>query len=792
MKDGFIEGFINKRMLFFCAVMCVLCVYVSYYVSFAVSLLLAFAGITVMLFYADKKIVAGILGVFLLFMVTNARFMLSEYEAYEGKSYEGIFTVKVISYPERTTGRVKCRVRLCDESIGEFADKSDDIFLYVYSDDEIDIIYGGVYEISGKITAPSPVTVPGAYDYKGYLLSEDVKYTVSVNEKDITYIMTETLPFGYDKILDMRRNFEGSLTKYMSETSAGLIGGIMFGSTQTDSEVLGDFRALGVAHVLAVSGLHVGIIYGAVFALYSLMKIKSRKGRIIFCVLSDVFILFYIALSGFSVSCIRAAFLIAVSSSAALSEKYSARYDTLSALSLIGMINMAVNPYCVFGVSFILSYSCVIGIIFISPVITSRVRKIIPYKGKFAEYLVQTIIVSLSVTVFIAPLSVKYFGTTSMMGFLYNLIMVPAVSVCLILGITAFVLRFLSFPLLYLCGIILENVIYAARLLADSNLMIYSQSVSAAFIAVYYIILFAVAGYIALKGRAKIVLSLLVAVIIAAGSIKYIPPKYSSVSFLDVGFGDCALIRTKDNKCILIDGGGGFYGGDTANDVIIPYLRSQGIRKLDVVIATHSDSDHIDGITGLIGNFPVDSVIANEDGGRLYYVLKQACEENGILLSDAYAGDVIKTDDCEINVLSPGLGEKYTSLNDRSIVLSADVGGVKYLFTGDASKNAEKTVLENSGAFSMEYDILKAPHHGSDFATDEFRLRMFCDVCVISVGNNGYGLPDKSFEEGMKSVGAEIFRTDKDGTLKISSTGNGEYFIENYMGKWRKIYDTQR
>ncbi len=793
MKDNVFYRFINKRMLFFTALSGIISVLLMYYAGIILSVVFLAVNVVVLFIFSDRRFVAALMSAFLIFTVGNSYITLSCYEKTENKACSGNFIVKVMDYPEYTDGRVKCRVKSMNDipQIGVGTD--DDIFLYVYTKDGINIVHGGIYEISGKITSPSSKTTPGAYDYKSYLLSSGVKYTIKVDERYVTYIMTEDLPFYYDKILDMRRGFEDSISHYMSQTSAGLLKGIMFGSSETDGEILGDFRSLGIAHVLAVSGLHVGIIYGAILWVYSFMKVKSRKVKVIFYILSNAFILFYIALSGFSVSCIRAAFLIFISSSASLSGRYAARYDTLSALSLICMINMMLSPFCVFGAGFILSYLSVTGIIFLNPVITAFLRKYLNGRIKNMENIIPMLTVSLSVTLSVSPVSMLLFGEMSIMGFLYNVLMVPAVSVCLILGIAGFFIPVLSYPALSLCGTLLDGIIYAAKILAENDfLKISSDSVSIAFMGIYYIALSFIAGYMNIKSRTSVkAAAALTAVVLAVSLIKYLPPKYSSVSFLDVDFGDCAVIRTKDNDCILIDGGGGFYGGDTANEVILPYLRSEGIKKIDAVIATHSDADHMDGIIGLVGNIPIDIVFANEDGGRLYYALREKCIKNSVIISELYSGDTINFDDCEINILSPEHDGKYISLNDHSIVLSADVGGVKYLFTGDASKNAEKTVMENHPSFSMEYDILKAPHHGSAFANDEFLLRLFCDVCVISVGNNGYGLPDEEFTDALSYAGTNIFRTDESGLIKISSLEDGKYKIMNYMGKWRKIYESE-
>jgi competence protein ComEC len=296
-------------------------------------------------------------------------------------------------------------------------------------------------------------------------------------------------------------------------------------------------------------------------------------------------------------------------------------------------------------------------------------------------------------------------------------------------------------------------------------------------------------GYISLKGRKKFLWGGIV-IVCALYSLRIYLPE-SSVTFPDVGFGDCAIIRTEKNECILIDGGGGFYGGNTAEEILIPYFRKEGIRKIDAVISTHSDADHSEGLLGIIGKIPVDMVYANDDGGELYYEIKSLCDMNDIPVKEIHAGDRLEFCGCEINILSPAGNRKYSSRNASSVVADVELDGVKFLFMADAGEDAERYILENAETFALKYDFLKAPHHGTHFATDEFLLRLFTDNVIISVGNNGYGLPDEEFIYSMKNVGCGIFRTDESGSIKIISADDGKYDIMNYIGKWRTIYESE-
>ncbi len=750
-------------------------------------------AIAMMFVFSERKLPALLMSVVMLLIYANTYGIYVKSEAVQGLVKEDIYTVKVISYPEVTEGRVKCAVKSMYPNGDMALTTEDKIYLYVYTDDGMEIRYGDVYEITGKLKGAKGNTTPGTFNYKNYLLSEGAHYSLSVEENDLTYIMTESLPFGYDMILDMRASYEKVIDENIPSSAAGLLKGIMFGSTRTDDEILEDFRSLSVAHVLAVSGLHVGLIYAFFSGIISLLKIKNRKAKIILTAAANGFVLLYVALSGFSVSCIRAAFLIWVSSVSDFSRTVRGRYDTLNALSIIMLAGMIVNPFVIFGASFILSYLAVVGIVFINPSISSAIRKNDGirkiYANKAGSYVLSLITVSLSVQIMLTPVTIMLFGESTLLGVIYNLLIVPLMSLCLILGVIGFILPFFACPILGIAGILLENTAYLARILTQSDfLSLSSYSVDILILFMYYSAVFILAGYVDIKQKhMKTVFAAMFTICAFISISRYIPEKYPSVSFMDVGFGDSAVIRTTDNDCIIIDGGGGFYGGDTAGEVLLPYLKSEGIRKITALIATHSDADHMGGIIGLIGEIPVEVIYANDDGGSLYDELIHKADTYDVPVKSLYGGDDLVYSDCKITVLSPNEHWHYSNLNDKSIVMDVDVGGVKYLFTGDAGKNSEKTILASSDTFALEYDILKSAHHGSLFATDEFKLRLFCDTVIISVGDNGYGLPKEEYINGLERAGAEVYRTDKYGLIKIISSSDGKYDIMGYTGKWRQI-----
>ncbi|MBE6037769.1 MAG: DNA internalization-related competence protein ComEC/Rec2 [Anaerofustis stercorihominis] len=744
-----------------------------------------------MLVMLRRKAIAVFMCVISLFVFFKADGIYENSLLYENVYAENEFVVQVMTYGEADGQKVQYKVKSLYKNDASGTDNNDNILLRIY-DPSVRLNVGDIYKIKGNLSGVKANTNPHTFNYKHYLLSNNVNYTLTADAENITYIHDDHLQFHYEKIFSLRSSFEALARKYMSERSAGLLMGIMFASDDVDGAVLEDFRALNVAHVLAVSGLHVGIVYSFFMGIISFLKIKNVRLRRILKSAALMFVFMYIILSGCTVSCIRAGFMIFMSSVASEITSLNRRYDTLNTLAVILLISVLFNPFVILGASFVLSYAAVLSIILINPILMDLSKKIPPLKkllqNKIFSYIFSLICVSLSVQIGMIPINLAIFGKVSLLSALYNVIIVPLITLSLILGIIGFVMRFLACPIFGVVDILLGFAANMAAMLAvNDKFVLASYHVNGFAIVLYYSIALILFGYVNVKGKyAVLCISALLAVSLIFNVSDYLPGN-SSVCFMDVGFGDCAIIRTKDNECIIIDGGGGFYGGDTAGEILLPYLYGEGIHKVNAIIATHSDADHMGGIVGMIGKIPIDTVYANDDGGVLYDELKELCRLYGVGTECLYSGDSISFTGCAINILSPDENRKYSTLNDRSIVSEVILDEVKFLFTGDANKDSERTVLENSETFALKYDILKSAHHGSDFATEEFMTRLFTDVCVISVGNNGYGLPKEEYINSLSAVGVKCLRTDEYGLIKIVPTGNGGYDIMNYTGGWHEV-----
>lgn len=240
------------------------------------------------------------------------------------------------------------------------------------------------------------------------------------------------------------------------------------------------------------------------------------------------------------------------------------------------------------------------------------------------------------------------------------------------------------------------------------------------------------------------------------------------VHFVDVGQGDCTLIELPGNKVMLIDAGENGHESDVLN-----YLDRCGVTKIDYLVATHPHSDHIGGIEEVIENYEIGEIYMPKIASTswTYENMLDAIDKKGIYINSAYTGKTIfEYDGVKADILSPEKNYQTDNLNNSSVVVRLICGKRVFLFTGDAEKVIEKNILENR---NLLCDVLKVGHHGSaSSSSEEFIIGTKPQYAVISCGEeNEYGHPHSETLELLDEIKAEVLRTDKLGTIVISTDG---------------------
>jgi len=238
------------------------------------------------------------------------------------------------------------------------------------------------------------------------------------------------------------------------------------------------------------------------------------------------------------------------------------------------------------------------------------------------------------------------------------------------------------------------------------------------------------------------------------------------IHFIDIGQGDSSLIITPNKKTILID-----TGTKSSSNILIEYLKRQGVDTIDVLVSTHPHSDHIGGAVDIMDNFKVNQVL---DSGfvhtsKTYENYLEKIDEKDIPFSVVKSGDTFNLDGLNVKILNPL--EPKEDANNSSIVMRVEYGDFSCLFTGDIEEKSEIEIINNN--HFIQSVVLKVAHHGSDTSSSQIFLeKVMPDVSIIEVGkDNPYGHPSKRVLDRLNIIKTEVFRTDLDGTIIIKSDG---------------------
>lgn len=580
--------------------------------------------------------------------------------------------------------------------------------------------------------------------------------------------------------------------------------GILVGyKDEIPKEVQENFKESNISHILAVSGLHVSYIIIAISK--SLEKIQGkRKSKI-----TTIFIIIlYMFITNFSPSVVRAGLMGIISIVAKLTYN---KNDIWTSIAISMLCILVYNPYLILSTGVLLSYGGTIGIIVFQKSISSILEKIkfksqiYKYNAKISrivDYIQDTLVVSFSAQIVIAPIIAKMFNTVSFSFFITNFLVSPIIGPIIILGFLFIISNYL-FPI-FITGIIkfiIENLLKI--LITISNLgkylplnKIYLPTPEIWKILIYYIFIYTVNILYKISTRRKVtvfqkrlinwknlikhllrknsqkVVTIIICLVLTLTIIKIIPNNFK-LYFIDVGQGDSTLIVTPQGKNILIDGGGS-ESYDVGKNILLPYLLDRKVTKLDYVIISHFDTDHVGGILTVLEELEVKKVIIGKqyENSENYEKFLETVKNKKILVRQVQKGDKINIEkDVQIKVLFPE--EKMieeNSINNNSLVFKLIYKDISILFTGDIEKIAEEQIVNlYSRNNILKSTILKVSHHGSKTSsTQEFLELVHPKIALIGVGeNNLYGHPNDDVIERLKNINAKIYRTDNDGEIII-------------------------
>ncbi|NLZ81964.1 MAG: DNA internalization-related competence protein ComEC/Rec2 [Clostridiales bacterium] len=631
---------------------------------------------------------------------------------------------------------------------------------------------GNKIQVVGTIEEFSIPRNEGEFNQYLYYKSKNINY--NVEGKSYKIINT-----NHSLILNfletIKNTIKHSYSEICDEKDFGIFSAIILGeSSELDSEINSLYKENGISHILSISGLHISLIGMSIY------KLLRKKFYFCFsCIVSVVLLLAYVALTGFSVSALRAFIMFSIS---ILATYIGRTYDMTSATSLAAILLLLENPYLVYNAGFLLSFGAVFGISMIYHILIS-------YLGQKSP-IVSAASISISVNLMTLPILAYYFFETSTYSLILNLLIIPPMSMLMLSGILGGVVgvwsTFLGKIAIGAGHYVLSFYEGLCRLFSElPNGTILIGRPKLWQIVCYYVILFIFLFYMKKKEKTILVYKKVFRIctifllnIILINVLSLGVNDRFRVTFLDVSQGDGIYMESPGRTTYFIDGG--------SSDVsklgkyrIIPFLKSNGINRIDYAILTHADTDHLSGLKELLeeeSGIEIKTLILPkiESKDEAYLNLENIARSREIPIAYLKAGDSIIDGDLEIVCIHPSDSYNGSSKNDYSTVLSISYGGFDMLLTGDLEMGGENLVIKEIQALNKrKYEVLKVAHHGSKYSSsEEFLSKVQPDISIISCGiGNSYGHPHKELIDRLEDVESEVFITPECGGITIRTDG---------------------
>lgn len=676
---------------------------------------------------------------------------------------------------------------------------SDRLRVTVYHDD-IALHPGDKIRFPGKLHPFENFRNPGAYNHELAMKVKGLACGATVsNGRFIVFMGRGNLSLMESTLERIRRPIRLFIAQKLSSEKAALFQALILGERQRLSQKTREsFAISGTAHILAVSGLHIGllawIVFSATIRLMSLsyrwaLKFDIRKAAALVTVFP---VMAYTLLTGFHLPSQRAMIMVLTY---LFSIVLGREKEVWSTLAIAALLVLALEPYSLFSIPFQFSFGAVIGILWLVPALYKKIplpyhpgAKNQPWFGRILSKVIALSLVTLATTLFLWPLTAFYFNRISLVALPANLMAVPMLGLWIIpLGLLTAASLFVSsslasfFMALGAFGMdcmlaslhVWSRVAYASLWVIRPNLLelffIYSTLGFAAFCFRYR---WAKWGFL--------ISSLLFAMDVGYWVARTQFNPQLRITYIDVGQGNATLLEFPGRKRMLIDGGGFSRSDfDVGRMVIAPFLSYQKIRRIDYLVLTHPQADHMNGLLFIAQFFCPEEFWHNGDHAETesYLELMHILDEKNVTIhTPATLGSKRAMHGTLVETLHPTSLPKegpfhwdHMGTNDRSLVLKITYRGKSCLFPGDLQHSGEAALVALKGPL-LKSDILLAPHHGSKTSCSKAFLEAVAPhIAVISCGKGRHRLfPHPETLHRLSETGVTIFRTDKAGALQFT------------------------
>lgn len=643
------------------------------------------------------------------------------------------------------------------------------------------VVYGALYH-------PRPAGNPGEFDARAYALRQGIVGTVYVDAIEVVPSPEASIVerFGWEArrwVEGVRTRVREAVREHVPGQAGAVLLALLIGDrTYVDEATDEAFRRAGISHLMAVSGLHVGLVTGLLFVV--LRRLGVRRFALVACVVP--WLLLYVAITGGRPSTLRAAVMAVCGLAAYMLRR---RVEPLQIWAIAALVLLWRQPALLADPGFQLSFAATGSILWwLRTALRARV-------ATWRQRLTTGAAVSWAAQAGTMPIVAYHFHEVSLAGIVVNLVAVPLAAPILYAGVAGAAAAGLGLPgaglLLGFVGILLDGCLRAVAWVARFP----GAAVEVAAPDPWTFLAWGLAlvcvplgwrhAHLRYRRLGRYGVTAAAACLLVAWTIPLGVPLQGSVEvvFLDVGQGDSILIRTPRGVTVLVDGGGSRRDAEAPDDFfdvgmrrVLPYLKHRGIRSIDVVINTHPHEDHLQGLVAILRERRVGWAV---DAGDAFASItwreyRELIEERGVTYYRAERFDRIELEPgIALEVLHPPAGWQG-NVNDRSLVLRLVTPYGKVLLTGDIEKVGQQELLWGGANLDLQAEVIKVPHHGSE---RDLQLRFIDavapEVAVIQVGRNSYGQPSPRVIEAYEARGAAVFRTDVHGAVTVWLTPGG-------------------
>jgi len=618
--------------------------------------------------------------------------------------------------------------------------------------------------IKGKLVFPAPATNPGEFDAAKFYRNRDIIFFLNQ-----ATILGEGKKYSYIKegLQTIRAHYEKNLEAFLPEGETAILKAMLFGNkTELDEEVKDLYQKNGIAHILAISGLHISMLGMSLFKILEKLPLSLRMR----CVISGSVIICYGIMVGFSPSSCRAICMYCLFLLAKITKR---TYDMLTAVSVAGVLLLLQHPGYLFDCGFLLSFMAVLAMSVLLPAIE---KLLFPFPNRIRKSFSATIAVFLMT----APVLAYFYHEISLFSVLLNLIVIPLVSILLAAAAGLVIVADLMKPLAWIFMIPIRLIIWfyqgACLLLEYLGIGRWNVETPSVWkLLVYYGVIVLLTILVKTKKKKFMLPGIGMVIGIICLLMSRTNPGICAW-MLDVGQGDCSVIFDEKKETYVIDAGSSSKK-NIGEKILIPFLKSKGVHRVKAVFLSHPDEDHMNGIVQFLElakkeNIIIENLVVSAPAMNLEYdklkELIEIAQKEEIAVAEMKKGDTLISENLSIRCLYPAANSRETG-NNASLVLLLETELTKSLYVGDLELAGEEVLLRENRKEIANITNLKVGHHGSSTSSgEEFIKTTNPDMAFISCGkNNRYGHPHKEVLQNLAHFDNEVYVTTKYGAMRI-------------------------